>query len=112
MTKFVVNKMPNPIKTGSSNFTPEGSSGQDDRSRVSTMDLSISRNFCAVVLYDFLGGKSYQERLASFAIYFLLSLFFFFFGGGLRGRGGGKSPAKFTVTKRVQRTSVWTTDRQ
>ena len=58
-------------------------SGQGDCSRATTMDLS-NRDVRAMILYDFLGGKSYQEYFSSLTICFVVA----------------KSPAKFTVTKR------------
>ena len=65
MTKFVKAKMPNSIQTGLSSIAPEGfMSGHGDCCRASTMDLS-SRDFRAMILSDFLGGRSYQECFAS-----------------------------------------------
>ena len=78
MTKLFIAKTPNPIQIRQSNFVPEGDiCGQGDRSRASS-----NRDFRAIILYDFLGGKPYQECFLSLAICF-----------------GDKSPAKSTVTK-------------
>ena len=56
-------------------------SGQGDCSRASIMDLS-NRDIRAMILYDLLGGKSYQESFSSLSKCF-----------------GERSPTKSTVTK-------------
>ena len=55
--------------------------GQCDCSRAFSMGLA-NRDFHAMILYDFLGGKSYQECFSNLTIYF-----------------GEQSPTKSTVTK-------------
>ena len=64
MTKLFTAKTPNPIQIRRSNFIPGNMSGEGDCSHAFTVDL-FNRDFRAMILYDFLGGKSYQECFVS-----------------------------------------------
>ena len=64
MTKLFTAKTPNPIQIRRSNFIPGNMSGEGDCSHAFTVDL-FNRDFRAMILYDFLGGKSYQECFLS-----------------------------------------------
>ena len=82
MTKFVIAMMPNPIHIGQSSIAPASNmSGQGDCSCAFTMDLS-NRDFRAMILFDFFGGRSYWECFTSSAIFW-----------------GEKSPTKSTMIK-------------
>ena len=71
MTKFIMAKTPNPVKIAWSNIAPKDCmSGQGDCSHAFTVDFS-NHDFHAIILCDFLGGKSYQECYAYLMIRFL-----------------------------------------